>query len=132
MTMWVQDPLANVLINIMNSEERGRSECIVTPAPKLVANVLRVLQRHGYIGEFEFIDDGRLGKLRIQLLGRVNKCGVIKPYFSVSYKEIDNYIYQYLPAKDIGILILTTPKGILTHREAISNKIGGRLLAYVY
>jgi len=130
--MWVQDPLANVLINIMNSEERGRSECIVTPAPKLVANVLRVLQRHGYIGEFEFIDDGRLGKLRIQLLGRVNKCGVIKPYFSVSYKEIDNYIYQYLPAKDIGILILTTPKGILTHREAISNKIGGRLLAYVY
>jgi small subunit ribosomal protein S8 len=132
MTMWVQDPLANVLINIMNSEERGRSECIVTPAPKLVANVLRVLQRHGYIGEFEFIDDGRLGKLRIQLLGRVNKCGVIKPYFSVSYKEIDNYVYQYLPAKDIGILILTTPKGILTHREAISNKIGGRLLAYVY
>ncbi|MCQ5362284.1 MAG: 30S ribosomal protein S8 [Candidatus Verstraetearchaeota archaeon] len=130
--MWVQDPLANVLINIMNSEERGRSECIVTPAPKLVANVLRVLQRHGYIGEFEFIDDGRLGKLRIQLLGRVNKCGVIKPYFSVSYKEIDNYVYQYLPAKDIGILILTTPKGILTHREAISNKIGGRLLAYVY
>jgi small subunit ribosomal protein S8 len=132
MTMWVQDPLANVLINIMNSEERGRSECIVTPAPKLVANVLRVLQRHGYIGEFEFIDDGRLGKLRIQLLGRVNRCGVIKPYFSVSYKEIDNYVYQYLPAKDIGILILTTPKGILTHREAISNKIGGRLLAYVY
>ncbi|MCQ5373864.1 MAG: 30S ribosomal protein S8 [Candidatus Methanomethylicia archaeon] len=130
--MWVQDPLANVLINIMNSEERGRSECIVTPAPKLVANVLRVLQRHGYIGEFEFIDDGRLGKLRIQLLGRVNRCGVIKPYFSVSYKEIDNYVYQYLPAKDIGILILTTPKGILTHREAISNKIGGRLLAYVY
>ncbi|MBC7112623.1 MAG: 30S ribosomal protein S8 [Candidatus Methanomethyliales bacterium] len=130
--MWVQDPLANVLINIMNSEERGRSECIVTPAPKLVANVLRVLQRHGYIGEFEFIDDGRLGKLRIQLLGRINKCGVIKPYFSVSYKEIDNYVYQYLPAKDIGILILTTPKGILTHREAISNKIGGRLLAYVY
>lgn len=130
--MWVQDPLANVLINIMNSEERGRSECIVTPAPKLVANVLRVLQRHGYIGEFEFIDDGRLGKLRIQLLGRINKCGVIKPYFSLSYRDIDNFVYQYLPAKDIGLLILTTPKGILTHKEAISNKIGGRLLAYVY
>ncbi|MEM4722003.1 MAG: 30S ribosomal protein S8 [Candidatus Methanomethylicaceae archaeon] len=132
MVMWVQDPLANVLINIMNSEERGRSECIVTPAPKLVANILRVLQKHGYIGEFEFIDDGRLGKLRIQLLGRINKCGVIKPYFSVSYKEIDNFAYQYLPAKDIGLLILTTPKGILTHKEAISNKIGGRLLAFVY
>lgn len=124
--------MANVLTSIMNSEERGKGECIVTPAPKIVANVLRVLQRHGYIGEFEFIDDGRLGKLRIQLLGRINKCGVIKPYFSVSYKDIETWACKYLPAKDIGFLILTTPKGILTHKDAVSNKVGGRLLAYVY
>lgn len=130
--MWVQDPLANVLVNIMNSEERGKSECIVTPAPKLIANVLRVLQKSGYVGEFEFIDDGRLGKLRIQLLGRINKCGVIKPYYSVSYTELEDWAHQYLPAKDIGFLILTTSKGILTHKEAIANKVGGRLMAFVY
>jgi len=130
--MWVQDPLANALVNIMNSEERGRSECIVTPGPKVIASVLRVLQKSGYVVEFEFIDDGRLGKLRIQLLGRINKCGVIKPYFSVSYTELEDWAHQYLPATDIGILILTTPKGILTHKEAIASKTGGRLMAYVY
>lgn len=130
--MWVQDSLANALVNIMNSEERGRSECIVTPAPKLIANVLRVLQKSGYVGEFEFIDDGRLGKLRIQLLGRINKCGVIKPYFSVSYRDLEDWGHRYLPAQGIGLLILTTPKGIMTHKEAAAGNVGGRLLAYVY
>ncbi|MCQ8892346.1 MAG: 30S ribosomal protein S8 [Candidatus Methanosuratincola sp.] len=130
--MWVQDPLANSLVNIMNSEERGKNECIVTPAPKLIANVLRVLQKAGYVGEFEYIDDGRLGKLRIQLLGRINKCGVIKPYFNVSYKDLERVAQQYLPGKEIGFIILTTSKGIMTHKEALANKIGGRLLAYVY
>ncbi|MEJ5292280.1 MAG: 30S ribosomal protein S8 [Candidatus Methanosuratincola sp.] len=130
--MWVQDPLANSLVNIMNSEERGRNECIVTPAPKLIANVLRVLQKAGYVGEFEYIDDGRLGKLRIQLLGRINKCGVIKPYFNVSYRDLERVAQQYLPGKEIGFIILTTPKGIMTHKDALANRIGGRLLAYVY
>jgi small subunit ribosomal protein S8 len=130
--MWVQDSLANALVNIMNSEERGKNECIVTPAPKLIANVLRTLQKAGYVGEFEFIDDGRLGKLRIQLLGRINKCGVIKPYFSVSYTELEDWAHKYLPGKDIGLLILTTSKGIITHKDAIANKVGGRLMAYVY
>lgn len=130
--MWVQDPLANSLVNIMNSEERGKNECIVTPAPKLIANVLRVLQKSGYVAEFEYIDDGRLGKLRIQLLGRINKCGVIKPHFNVSYKDLERIAQQYLPGKEIGFIILTTPKGIMTHKEALANKIGGRLLAYVY
>lgn len=128
----LMDPLATALATIMNNEERGKKECVVSPAPKLVANVLRLLQKHGYIGEFEYIDDGRFGKFRIQLLGRINKCGVIKPRFSVSYKEIDKWIQKYLPGKDLGILILTTSKGLMTHKEALTNKVGGQLLAYVY
>ncbi len=128
----MHDPIASALTTIMNNEERGKKECIVTPAPKLLANVLRVLQKHGYIGEFEYIDDGRFGKFRIQLLGKINKCGVVKPRFSVSYREIEEWVKKYLPSKDIGILIITTPKGLLTHKEAIENRIGGQLLAYVY
>jgi small subunit ribosomal protein S8 len=128
----MNDPIAAALTTIKNNEERGRKECIVSPAPKLLANILRILQKHGYIGEFEYIDDGRFGKFRIQLLGKINKCGAIKPRFSVSYRELEEWVKKYLPGKDIGILILTTPKGLLTHKEAIANKIGGQLLAYVY
>ncbi|RLF08811.1 MAG: 30S ribosomal protein S8 [Thermoprotei archaeon] len=130
--MTVMDPLANALVTIKNNEERGKKECMICPASKLIARVLRVLQRSGYIGEFEFVDDGRTGKFRVQLLGRINNCGAIKPRFPVSYRELEKWEKQYLPSRDIGLLILSTSKGILTNKEAAERKVGGILLAYVY
>ena len=130
--MVLNDPLANCLSTIMNNEMRNKRECIVFPASKLIGNVLKIIQRHGYIGEFEFIDDGRTGKFRIQLLGRINKCGVIKPRYSVKVKEIEEFEKRYLPAKDMGVLIISTPYGVLSHKEAIQKHTGGKLLAYVY
>ncbi|RLG77989.1 MAG: 30S ribosomal protein S8 [Thermoprotei archaeon] len=129
------DPLANALSTIMNNEMRGNREAVITPASKLIAMVLRVMQKYGYIGEFEHIDDGRWGKIKVQLLGRINKCGVIKPRFSVKYKdlrEMPQWLRKYLPSRDIGIIILSTPQGVMSHREALEKRIGGVLLAYVY
>jgi len=84
------DPLANTLAAIYNAEMRSKKEVVTWPASKLILNVLKVLQREGYIGEFEYIDDGRWGKIRIQLLGRINKIGVIKPRYSVKYQDLVN------------------------------------------
>jgi len=126
------DPLANALSNIINRERIGRKECVISPASKLIANTLRIMQKAGYVGEFEYIDDGRAGKFRVQLLGRINKCGVIKPRYPVKYKDIDKWESEFLPSKDFGILVVTTPLGVMTHIEAKEKKIGGRLLAYVY
>jgi len=130
--MVVIDPLANALSTIWNNEMRGKKECITYPASKFVAEVLRVMQKVGYIGEFEYIDDGRTGKFRIQLLGRINKCGVIKPRFPVKKNEFEEWEKRYLPARGIGILIVSTPKGVMTHKEAKELGIGGVLVAYVY
>ncbi|MEM2108947.1 MAG: 30S ribosomal protein S8 [Candidatus Odinarchaeota archaeon] len=130
--MTLMDPLANALSNIINRERIGRKECVISPASKLIANTLRIMQKAGYVGEFEYIDDGRAGKFRVQLLGRINKCGVIKPRYSVKYKDIDKWESEFLPSKDFGILVVTTPRGLMTHIEAREKKIGGRLLAYVY
>jgi small subunit ribosomal protein S8 len=90
------------------------------------------MQKNGYIGEFEFVDDGRAGKYRIQLLGRVNKCGVIKPRYAMKVAEIEDWEERYLPSRDVGVLIVSTPKGVLSHVDAKDSKMGGRLLAYVY
>jgi small subunit ribosomal protein S8 len=90
------------------------------------------MQKNGYIGEFEFIDDGRAGKYRIQLLGRVNKCGVIKPRYAMKSTEIEQWEERYLPSRDVGVLIVSTAKGVLSHTDAKEAKSGGRLLAYVY
>ncbi|MGP3666978.1 MAG: 30S ribosomal protein S8 [Candidatus Bathyarchaeota archaeon] len=130
--MTLNDPLSVCLSTVMNNEMRNKRECIVSPASKLVGEVLKVMQRHGYIGEFEFIDDGRSGKFRIQLLGRINKCGVIKPRFSVKIKEIEFFKKMFLPARDVGILVLSTPQGVMSHKDALQKHIGGKLLVYVY
>ena len=129
------DTLANALATIYNAEVRGKKEAVIMPASKLIAEVLKILQREGYIGEFEYIDDGRWGKFRVQLLGRINRIGVIKPRIPVSHRELSampERLRKYLASRDIGLLIISTSKGIMTHREAIKNRIGGLLLAYVY
>ena len=126
------NPLANAMTTIMNNELRKKRECIISPASKLVGHVLKVLQQNGYIGEFEFIDDGQSGKFKVQLLGRVNKCGIDKSRHPVKIQDYEKWEAKYLPSKDIGLLIISSSKGVLSHREAKNNLIGGRLLAYVY
>ncbi|MEM3722601.1 MAG: 30S ribosomal protein S8 [Candidatus Bathyarchaeia archaeon] len=126
------DVLANGLTTILNNELRNKRECVISPASKLLGKVLRVMQLHGYIGEFEFIDDGRAGKFKVQLLGRINKCGAIKPRFAVGVDKIEDWEKKFLPSRDVGLLIISTSKGVLSHRDAKEKKIGGRLLAFVY
>jgi small subunit ribosomal protein S8 len=87
---------------------------------------------NGYVGEFEFIDDGRSGKFKIQLLGRVNKCGAIRPRFPVKAKDIEKWEKIYLPSRDIGVLAISTPRGVISHKEAKEKRVGGSLLAFVY
>jgi len=126
------DTLTNGLTTIINNETRNKRECVISPASKLLGRVLRIMQLNGYIGEFEFIDDGRQGKFKVQLMGRINKCGSIKPRFSVKVNEFENWEKKYLPSRNVGILVVSTSKGVIAHREAGDKNVGGRLLAYVY
>jgi len=126
------DTVANGLTTIFNNEMRRKKECYIMPASKLLGNVLRVMQMNGYIGEIEFIDDGRSGKFRVQLLGRINKCGAIRPRYSFKANDLEKWEKAYLPARDMGILIVTTSQGVISHLEAKKRNIGGKLLAYVY
>jgi len=128
----MMDAVGNGLTTIMNNEMRHKRECVINPASKLLGRVLRVMQLNGYIGEFEFVDDGRSGKFKVQLLGRVNNCGAIKPRFPVKSNKIEIWEKRFLPSSDVGVLVVSTPQGVLSHREARERKIGGRLLAFVY
>lgn len=128
----MMDTLANGLTTIANNEMRNKRECIISPASKLLGKVLRVIQLNGYIGEFEFIDDGRFGKFKVQLLGRINKCGAIRPRFPVKVDAFEKWEKEYLPSRYIGILVVSTPQGVLSHKEAKEKRAGGRLLAFAY
>ena len=126
------DTLANGLTAIINNELRNKRECVISPASKLLGKVLRVMQLNGYIGEFEFIDDGRSGKFKVQLLGRINRCGAIKPRFPVRADGFEAWEKLFLPSRDMGVVVVSTSQGVLSHRKAKERKIGGRLLAFIY
>jgi len=125
------DTLADVMSTIKNAERIGKKDCI-TPASNLVKEVLKLMQKEGFIGIFEFIDDGRSGKFKIKLKNRVNDCNVIKPRYSVKVDEFEKFEKRFLPAKGFGILIVSTTKGIMTHEEAKKQNVGGKLLAYAF
>ena len=86
----------------------------------------------GYIGEFEVVDDHRGGKIVVNLIGRINKCGVISPRFDIQLSDIEKWITNLLPSRQFGYLIFTTSYGIMDHEEARKKHTGGKILGYVY
>ena len=127
----LHDPLADALSAIKNAERVGKKECVVK-ASKVIKAILKILQDHGYIGTYEFINDGRGGKFKIELKGKIVDCNVIKPRFSVKVDEFERWEKRFLPAREFGILILTTSKGIIDHKKAKEWHVGGKLLAFCY
>ncbi len=128
----LMDPLSDALSGLKNAERVGNLQCVVKPASKLIGKVLGVMSEYGYIGEFEFVEDGRSGKFKIQLLGKMNDCGIIRPRYNLKKTEFEKFEKRFLPAAGFGILILTTPMGVMDHKTAIEKGTGGKLLAYVY
>lgn len=129
--MVAKDLVAGLFTTLQNNEFVRNKECIYYYS-KLITDILRTLQRHGYIGAFEYIEDGRGGKVLIQLLGRINRAAPIKPRISVKKNEYEQWTKLYLPSKNVGIIVVTTTKGVMSHTEAIKMGIGGKLLGYVY
>ena len=130
--MSMSDPLANALSLILNDEKIGRNVSSIKPYSKIIKKVLEVMNNNHYIGDFEEIEDGRGNMLKLNLLGNINKCGVIKPRYSVKKDQYEKFEKRYLLAKGMGILIISTPLGIISHDEAKKKGIGGKLLAYCY
>jgi len=125
------DLLSDVLSAIKNGDRVGKKETI-TSASKLIKNVLLILQEHNYIGDFEYIDDKRGGKFKIQLLGKVNNCNAIRPRFYVKADQYEKFEKRFLPAAGMGFIIVSTSKGLVIHSEAKEKGIGGTLLGFVY
>lgn len=125
------DHLADALNTLKTHETVGQKVCSVK-LTKLVGEILRLLKEHGYIHDFRTVDDGKGGYYDVDLDGRINDCGVIKPRFPVKKNDWAKKEEQYIPGVGIGLLIVSTSQGIMTNTEADERKIGGRLLAYIY
>lgn len=128
----LNDSLANAISLMLNNEAIGRHECLLKPVSKVIKEVLKVMKENGYVGDFTEFEDSKGNYIKLNLIGHINKCGVIKPRYNMKNNEFEKFERRYLPAKDVGIIIISTSKGIMNHYDAKSKKIGGRLLAYCY
>ena len=126
------DPIADALISIKNADKVSKGKCQYRPAPKLLGQILKVMKTNGYVNDYTFTDDKRDGIFKVELAGKINECRAIKPRYAVKKNEFEKYEKRYLPAKNVGIIIVSTPKGVVTHTEAKTQGTGGRLLAFVY
>lgn len=123
--------LADAMIMLKNAEFAKKKEVTITPASKQLQRVLRIFQVHAYIGEFERYDDGRQGKFKIALLGKINEC---KALMRLNYKvnQLESLERKLLPAPGLGLIILSTNQGIISSKEAEEKSIGGHSLCYIY
>jgi small subunit ribosomal protein S8 len=130
--MSLNNPLANVLSHIQNYENLGKLQVTTLNNSKVIKKVLELMQIEGYIGSFEEVEDSKGNFLKINLLGKINKVNVIRPQFQIKLADYKKFEKRFLPAKEFGIIIISTNKGIMTHREAKENNLGGKLLVYCY
>lgn len=124
--------LADCLKTISAAEKRGKRQVLIRPSSKVIVKFLSVMQKNGYIGEFEVLDDHRAGKIVVNLIGRLNKCGVISPTFDCPLDGIENWVQNVLPARGFGHVVMTTTYGIMTHEDARRKHTGGKVLGFFY
>nr|KJB55922.1 hypothetical protein B456_009G101300 [Gossypium raimondii] len=126
--------LNDALKSMYNAEKRGKRQVMIRPSSKVIIKFLLVMQKHGYIGEFEYVDDHRAGKIVVELNGRLNKCGVISPRFDVGVKEIEVVFAEVKKSLlwYFGYIVLTTSAGIMDHEEARRKNVGGKVLGFFY
>ncbi len=130
--MALNDTLANTFAKMLNAENAKKTEVLVGPRSLFAMKVLSILQGLRYIGDVTPLENGKGGLIKINLLGNINKCGVIKPRFSIKKDGYKKYEKRFLPAKDFGVLIVSTSQGLMTHQEAKEKNTGGKLVAYCY
>ncbi|MBW3003302.1 30S ribosomal protein S8 [Candidatus Woesearchaeota archaeon] len=128
----LNDPLANALSKILNAERVGKVSCKIKPVSNVLKKILTLLKEKMFIGEFKEVDDGKGGFIELNLLGKINNCGAIKPRYPLKLGDFEKFEKRYLPAKDFGIIVVSTSKGIMSHIEAKEKGIGGKLIAYIY
>lgn len=132
--MVLTDPIADMLTRIRNAL-RAEKEEVTIPASKLKLEIARILRKEGYINDFQYIEDGKQGLLKIYLKYTPEGEPVISGLKKVSKPGGRIYVPKdKIPRvlNGLGIAILSTSKGVLTDREARRLGVGGELLCFIW
>lgn len=132
--MHITDPIADMLTRIRNANSQ-KHETVDIPASNMKKAIAQILVDEGYIKGYEVIEDGKQGVIHMTLKYGQNKSQVITGLRRVSKPGLRIYTgVEDMPKvmKGLGVAIISTPKGIMTDKEARKANVGGEVLAFIW
>uniref|UniRef100_A0A804NRG4 Small ribosomal subunit protein uS8c n=1 Tax=Zea mays TaxID=4577 RepID=A0A804NRG4_MAIZE len=117
--------LNDALKSMYNAEKRGKRQVMIRPSSKVIIKFMTVMQRHGYIGEFDYVDDHRARKLVVELNDRLNKCGVISPCIR-SLADAPPHPHGVLPSIIVSSSPYSAPRCAPPGGSNAQIRLGGR------
>lgn len=128
------DPIADMLTRIRNANV-AYHEQVDVPASKIKEQIARVLKREGFVKDFQVINTGAQGVIRLFLKYGANRERVISGLKRISTPGLRVYVGKHEIPRifgGLGVVILSTPRGVVTGKQAKKLDVGGEVLAYVW
>jgi small subunit ribosomal protein S8 len=128
------DPIADMLTRIRNAN-MARHEVVEVPSSRMKKAIAEILKAEGFIRDYEYVDDNKQGILKIYLKYGPNKERVITDLKRISKPGLRVYVGRNeIPKvlRGLGIAILSTPRGIMSDKQARREGVGGEVLCYVW
>ena len=132
--MNITDTIADMLTRIRNANS-AKHDTVDIPASKMKIAIAKILLDEGYIKGYNVVEDGKQGMIHMTLKYGPGKTQVISGLRRVSKPGLRIYTScEDMPKvlKGLGIAILSTPKGILTDKQARQENVGGEVLAFIW
>ncbi len=123
-----QDVVADGLNQIMNAKRIDKKIVSIKRYSKVLLNLFEIMKEKGYIS-FEVSESGDVVIVNIL---KLNECRAVKPRYYVGVGDIDKYLRRFLSSRNFGTLIISTNKGMMDHKTAIKENMGGSVIAYFY
>ena len=123
------DVVADALNMIRNAKKARKDVVEIGRISNLLIEVLKIMKQKGAIKRYKISSTEKSVEI---VLGDLSECKAIKPRFSVDKEDIEKYRRRYLPSRNLGTVIISTNKGLMTHEEAQEEQIGGSLIAYFF
>ena len=124
-----QDVVSDALNMMRNAKKAGKKELEIKKISNLLIEVLKIMKQKEAIKKYKINAQEKSVEVS---LGDFSECRAIKPRFTVDKSQIEKYRRRFLPSRNMGTVIISTNKGLLTHEEASQEGIGGCLIAYFY
>ncbi len=132
--MQISDVIADMLTRIRNAND-AKHESVDIPASNLKKSIAEILLEEGYIKNFQIVEDGKQGIIRVTLKYTAGKQKVIRGLKRVSKPGLRIYSNcEDMPKvmNGLGIAIVSTSKGVMTDKKARLANVGGEVLAFVW